>query len=242
MKRFITPSYTFTPGTSGVGTINLSGIVPFDIKRLVAIINIDYNNQVIYAAGDSDYKYTNLSGTTLTLNYDTSAMNGANKLQVIYEDIDNNVTVITLTPTNTAGAYTAYKCFGGLMTLSNVPNTGVLKAITLNFKGSQQLQWEVVVLNASPSSSTVTDNVALAMNVADVSKIVQSYHAIDSNLFSATLNNTNPSTYNVSGIDTPYVIPNGGTTLYAFIYSKSATSITPATTSDLSISFSFASE
>lgn len=97
-------------------------------------------------------------------------------------------------------------------------------------------------LNANPTSSTITDNVALSFNVADSSKIIQSYHAIDSNLFSATLNNTNPSTYNVTGIDTPYVLPSGSTTAYAFVYSKSNTSISPATTSDMNIVFRFASE
>lgn len=242
MKRFITPTYTFTPGVSGVGTVNLSGINNFDVKNLVAIINLDYNGEVIYATGSATKKYTNVSTTTVTLFYDTSLMNASNKLQVIYEDVDNVVIPITITPTNTAGSYAAYRCFGGLLTLSGVPNTGVLKSIVMNFKGSQQIQWEVVFLGSNPSASTLTDTVAVALNVADVSKIIQSYHALDSNVFNATLNNTNPSTYNVTGIDTPYRLASGVTTAYAFIYSKSATSITPATTSDLSITFTFAME
>lgn len=140
MKRFITPTYTFTPGASGVGTINLSGISPFDVKRLVAIINLDAGGVVIYSTGNSSAKYTSVSGTTLTLFYNTTGMNASDKLQIIYEDVDNSVTLVSVTPTNTVGAYTAYKCFGGLMTLTGVPNTGVLKAISLNFKGSQQIQ------------------------------------------------------------------------------------------------------
>lgn len=242
MKRFITPTYTFTPGVSGVGTINLSGISNFDIKNLVAIINIDYNGEVIYATGSASKRYTNVSSTTVTLFYDTSLMNASNRLQVIYEDVDNVVIPITVTPTNTAGSYAAYRCFGGLLTLTGVPNTGVLKSIVLNFKGSQQIQWEVAFLGSNPTASTLTDTVAVALNVADVSKIIQTYHAIDSNIFNATLNNTNPSSYNVTGIDTPYRLASGVTTAYAFIYSKSATTITPATTSDLSITFTFAME
>jgi hypothetical protein len=242
MKRFITPTYTFTPGGSGVGTINLSGISPFDVKKLVAIINLDADGKVIYSTGSSTAKYTNVTGTTLTLFYDTTGMNAADKLQVIYEDVDNVVTPITITPTNTAGSYAAYRCFGGLLTLSDIPNTGVLKSIVLNFKGSQQIQWEVVFLGSNPTASTLTDTVAVALNVADVSKIIQTYHAIDSNIFNATLNNTNPSSYNVTGIDTPYRLASGATTAYAFIYSRSATTITPATTSDLSITFTFAIE
>ncbi len=84
MKLFITPSYTFTPGASGVGTVNLSGISGFDIKYLVAIIN-QTRGIVIYATGDTATRYTNVAGTTVTLNYDTSAQSGADVLQVIYE-------------------------------------------------------------------------------------------------------------------------------------------------------------
>jgi len=84
MKQFIAPSYTFTPGASGVGTVNLSGISGFNVKYLVAIIN-QTRGVVIYSTGDTATRYTNLSGTTLTLNVDTSTHNSGDVLQVIYE-------------------------------------------------------------------------------------------------------------------------------------------------------------
>ena len=84
MKQFIAPTYTFTPGTSGVGTIDLSGISSFNIKYLVSIIN-QSTGQIIYATGSNDFKYTNVSGTIVTLFYDTSSMNAGDTLQVIYE-------------------------------------------------------------------------------------------------------------------------------------------------------------
>jgi hypothetical protein len=84
MKQFIAPSYTFTPGASGVGTVNLSGISGFDVKYLVAVIN-QTRGVVIYSTGDTATRYTNLSGTTLTLNVDTSTHNSGDVLQVIYE-------------------------------------------------------------------------------------------------------------------------------------------------------------
>lgn len=84
MKSFIAPSYTFTPGASGVGTVNLSGISGFDIKYLVAVIN-QTRGVVIYSTGDTATRYTNLSGTTLTLNVDTSTHNSGDVLQVVYE-------------------------------------------------------------------------------------------------------------------------------------------------------------
>lgn len=84
MKQFITPTYTFIPGASGVGTVNLSGIASFNIKRLVSIIN-QTKGSIIYATGIAQYKYTNVSSTTVTLFVDTSAMNASDNLQIIYE-------------------------------------------------------------------------------------------------------------------------------------------------------------
>jgi len=89
MKQFITPSYTFTPGASGVGTVNLSGIASFDIKYLVAIIN-QTRGVVIYSTGDVASRYTALASTTLTLNVDTSTHNSGDVLQVIYEVVSAN--------------------------------------------------------------------------------------------------------------------------------------------------------
>lgn len=89
MKQFIAPSYTFTPGSSGVGTVNLSGISGFNIKYLVAVIN-QTRGVVIYSTADASSRYTNLTGTTLTLNVDTSTHNSGDVLQVIYEVTDAN--------------------------------------------------------------------------------------------------------------------------------------------------------
>lgn len=84
MKAFITPSYTFTPGASGVGTVNLSGITSFNIKNLVAIIN-QTKGVVIYSTANTALKYTAVASTTVTLFFDTSAHANTDVLQVIYE-------------------------------------------------------------------------------------------------------------------------------------------------------------
>ena len=85
MKQFTTPSYTFTPGASGVGTVNLSGITDFDPRKLVAVIN-QTRGVVIYSTGGTATRYTAISGTLLTLNVDTSTHNSGDALQVIYEE------------------------------------------------------------------------------------------------------------------------------------------------------------
>ena len=90
MKQSITPSYTFSPGAAGVGTVDLYGISGFNVKKLYAIINID-KNQIIYVVGQSQYGLTNLSGTVLTLAYNTSSMSGSDKLLIIYDVVGQNL-------------------------------------------------------------------------------------------------------------------------------------------------------
>lgn len=84
MKAFLTPSYTFTPGASGVGTLDLSSIASFDVKKLVAVIN-QTSGVTIYATGTTALRYTTESSGLITLFYNTSAMSGSDKLQVIYD-------------------------------------------------------------------------------------------------------------------------------------------------------------
>ena len=87
MKSFITPTYVFTPGLSGVGTIDLSSVSNFDIKRLVAIINIS-SNVIIYNVANASAGFTTVSNGVVTLDYNTSAMSSTDLLQVIYDNDD----------------------------------------------------------------------------------------------------------------------------------------------------------
>lgn len=80
-QNFISPSYTFTPGAAGVGTLNLSGITGFSIKRLIAVVNVT-RGVVIYSPVNPA---TNVASTTLTLGVDTSTHNAADNLIVKYE-------------------------------------------------------------------------------------------------------------------------------------------------------------
>jgi hypothetical protein len=87
MKSFITPSYTFTPGAAGVGTIDLFGIDNFNVNRLIAIIN-QTRGFLIYSTADTNLGFTNISGTTLTLQADTSTQSSNDEIQIIY-DVDD---------------------------------------------------------------------------------------------------------------------------------------------------------
>jgi hypothetical protein len=92
MKSFIVPSYTFVTGASGVGSVDLSGIANFNKKYLVAIIN-QTAGVVIYATGSQSNRYTNVTGSVVTLFYDTSSMNAGDTLQVIYEEAFSRRTI-----------------------------------------------------------------------------------------------------------------------------------------------------
>lgn len=94
-KDFISTTYTFTPGISGVGIVNLSGITGFDVKYLVAIIN-QTRGITIYATGSQTLKYTNVAGTTVTLFFDTSAMVNTDILQVVYQENSEKVSLASL--------------------------------------------------------------------------------------------------------------------------------------------------
>jgi hypothetical protein len=85
MKKFIIPAYTFTPGASGVGSVDLTGISSFEPKYLISIINQDAG-VIIYSTASATKGYTSIVGTLVTLQFDTTSMSSGDVLQVIYED------------------------------------------------------------------------------------------------------------------------------------------------------------
>lgn len=85
MKKFIIPAYTFTPGASGVGSVDLTGISSFEPKYLISIINQDAG-VIIYSTASATKGYTSIVGTIVTLQFDTTSMSSGDVLQVIYED------------------------------------------------------------------------------------------------------------------------------------------------------------
>lgn len=85
MKQIITTGITFDASAQEV-TFNITGIdevpITFDIRRLLAIINGD---TIIYATATPTKGYTALLSNVLTLEYDTTAMNDNDPIQVIYD-------------------------------------------------------------------------------------------------------------------------------------------------------------
>jgi hypothetical protein len=95
MKEFITPKYNFSPGTSGIGYVDLLGIDNFDVARLVAIIN-QTKGILIYSTSSEIGKFTSISGTKIYLNIDTSTQSSDDKLQIIYNSESSTVDMIVM--------------------------------------------------------------------------------------------------------------------------------------------------
>lgn len=90
MKEFITPQYTFYPGASTVGYVDLSGISNFDIARLVAIIN-QTTGVLIYSTASPTLKFSSVQGNKVYLNFDTSTQSSTDQLQIIYNNESSTV-------------------------------------------------------------------------------------------------------------------------------------------------------
>lgn len=83
MKKYLQTAYVFTPGLSGVGTIK-TNIINFDIRLLVAIINAT-REEIIYSPGLTGRGFTNISGDTITLEFNTSSYSSSDSIQILYD-------------------------------------------------------------------------------------------------------------------------------------------------------------
>jgi hypothetical protein len=97
MARSRIYDYVFTPGTSGLGTIQVQGRV--NLEDFLAIYNTTDNTCIFNFSdpalggtvswsgqgGTVNFPYAYAGATTLTLNFDTSSMNSTDKLSIYYE-------------------------------------------------------------------------------------------------------------------------------------------------------------
>jgi hypothetical protein len=102
MKKLHT-SYTFTPSTRKVA---LNGLGSLSLAQMLLITNVT-TNQIIYNFANPDLGAT-ISGTELTLDFNTTGMSGTDKLQIFFDDLVQPATELTLSavlaamPTNPA--------------------------------------------------------------------------------------------------------------------------------------------
>jgi hypothetical protein len=105
-------------------------------------------------------------------------------------------TTVQLAPavTVTAAAYSAGHCVGGKLTLSNALRTAgkgaILQSLFLRDTSNQKAALELLIFNADPSASTLTDHATAVIHANDVDKIIRrisiaasDYVTIDSKAF-----------------------------------------------------------
>jgi hypothetical protein len=89
--KTLTSDYTFDKTAK---TVTFTGTKkPTLIEQMLLVTNVT-NNTIVYNFADPSLGGT-LSGSILTLNYDTSAMNNTDKLQIFYDSLDTNVGIIS---------------------------------------------------------------------------------------------------------------------------------------------------
>ena len=130
MKQLITPTYTFTPATK---TIDFTGFT-FDVKRLVAIINLT-SGAIIYGTGISGKGYDTSTSSQIVLDFDTTAMSGSDVLQFIYntEDIGTSADTVASDDTGSFSLIALFKrLLGKLPALvsGRIPTTDTLSSGT----------------------------------------------------------------------------------------------------------------
>lgn len=142
---------------------------------------------------------------------------------------------IVVTPTVTASsAYASGNTLGGLLTLTGAMRTSggtaLLQKVVISNKSNQMAPTDILIFNANPSGTTVTDKTAVAVAVADFNKVIGVVHVTD------CTNIGTPSVCQASGLALS-LIANGSADLYAVAVTRGTPTFTATT--DVSISFVF---
>ena len=136
---------------------------------------------------------------------------------------------ISATPTLTASsAYASGNTGGGLLTFANAArvSSGQVIKVVVASKSAQTSSMDLVLLDANPTSTTVTDKSAVALAVADSAKVVGTVNLLNWTNTGTTSNCT------VSGAGLTFKIPTG-TTLYGILIMRGTPTFT--STSDITI-------
>ncbi len=127
---------------------------------------------------------------------------------------------------STSPAYSAGDSIGGLITISNALNrhgAGILRQLTVVDLDNHTLTGVFIFFSANPSGSTLTDNAAVSIAAADISKVIDVYAISSGGSYSEMS----------SGIQTFTVTPNvylqaASSTLYMAIKSIGTPTFTGA--------------
>ncbi|MFA4834852.1 MAG: hypothetical protein WC749_02105 [Dehalococcoidia bacterium] len=204
-----------SPSSSSVGVSSLPGTVQADIAAMKAKI---------------DTAQADIATIKTTGNPVTAITAGETHLG----EIGGNTTLVSITPTITAGAYTANDCVGGIQTLTNAirvsAGTAVLQSVTVRDLAMQNATLQILFFNASPATGTYGDADEFDLNDTDSGLCIGMVEVNASDYKSLKDNSIGM----VKNIGLPLKATTG-TSLFALI--KTTGTPTYASTSDLKITF-----
>jgi hypothetical protein len=145
MKTIIT-SYTFNATT---GTIDFSSFSGFDVRRLVAVIDLT-TKQVIYAVGTPGLGYSSVAGSVVTLQSSMTGLATTDSLQVFYDDPAATVAV--------TGVATAANQATMISSLSSIATNTAAQSTDTLATGSIAALNAAVVINAQ-GGFTIVGNI-----------------------------------------------------------------------------------
>jgi hypothetical protein len=142
------------------------------------------------AVTDEGYLKVDIQDAELNVDVDVSSLatsanqtNGNQKVQLTagelhIGEVGGSSAQIQPTLAVDTAAYQAGDCVGGKLTLTNAMRvsggTGVLQSLFLmDRSGTQKPALEILIFNADPTSSTLTDNSAVSLHADDISKVIR---------------------------------------------------------------------
>jgi len=145
--------------------------------------------------------------------------------------VGGNIGAISQSPTVSASpAYSTGDVIGTKLTFAAAVlaagGSGLVQSVNIDSKSAQTGAMDLILFNADPSSSTFTDNAALAVNAADFDKVLGVVHVTD------WTNLGTPSFAQAQNLALPFTL--AATSLFGVLVARSTPTL--GSTSDLTIS------
>lgn len=135
---------------------------------------------------------------------------------------------VTVTPTVTAGAYTAGNIMGALMSFpTGTTGAVIVNEISVMIKAAVTPSLNFVLLTADPTSTTKTDKTAYSLNAADTFKVRKTIPV------TTLYDHGTPNEYSSGGIN--LVVRPGGDTDILYGLLIDGTGVTLTSTSDIQV-------
>ena len=122
--------------------------------------------------------------------------------------------IVRVTPTVTAGAYSANDVVGATLTFSGIPDKGFIVSLTVVDQAKQAGAYQLVLFDSLPTN--IADNGAYDIADADLPKIVGAIHLTDT-AGADKFDFSDNKIYMRQALVIPYRLAGGSTSLYGFL-------------------------